>query len=61
MAYWERAPDPRLEEYVERISFSTDPAGEPSAPIRVVPAGSSAFLMLPPMASIFFLSSSVCV
>jgi len=39
MAYWERAPDPRLEEYVERISFSTDPAGEPSAPIRVVPDG----------------------
>lgn len=39
MAYWERAPDPRLTEHVERISFSTDPAGEPSPPIRVVPDG----------------------
>lgn len=28
MTYWERAPDPRLARFVERIAFSTDPAGE---------------------------------
>jgi AraC-like DNA-binding protein len=39
MAYWERAPDSRLAEHVERVSFSTDPAGVPSPPIRVVPDG----------------------
>lgn len=39
MAYWERAPDPRLAEHVERIAFSTDPEGEPPVPIRVVPDG----------------------
>jgi len=39
VSYWERAPDPRLTAYVERISFSTDPAGEPSPPIRVIPDG----------------------
>jgi len=39
MPYWERAPDPRLAAYVERISFSTDPASAPSPPIRVIPDG----------------------
>jgi AraC-like DNA-binding protein len=39
MAYWERAPDPRLAEHVERIAFSIDPADRPSPPIRVVPDG----------------------
>ncbi len=39
MAYWERAPDPRLGAYVEKISFSTDPACAPSPAIRVVPDG----------------------
>jgi hypothetical protein len=37
MSYWERAPDPRLAAYVERISFSTDPIGKVSLPIRVIP------------------------
>jgi methylphosphotriester-DNA--protein-cysteine methyltransferase len=39
MPYWERAPDPRLAAFVERISFSCDPPGEPSPPIRVIPDG----------------------
>ena len=39
MPYWERAPDPRLAPYLERIAFSTDPPGPPSAPIRVIPDG----------------------
>jgi hypothetical protein len=39
MPYWERAPDPRLAAFVERISFSSDPPGEPSPPIRVIPDG----------------------
>ena len=39
MAYWERAPDPRLARFVERIAYSTDPAGAPSPPIRVIPDG----------------------
>jgi AraC-like DNA-binding protein len=39
MAYWERAPDPRLASFAERVAFSTDPAGEPSPPIRVIPDG----------------------
>jgi AraC-like DNA-binding protein len=37
--YWERAPDPRLDRFVERVSFSADPAGERAQPIRVVPDG----------------------
>ncbi len=39
MPYWERAPDPRLERFVERVAFSADPAGQLSPPIRVVPDG----------------------
>ncbi len=39
MPYWERAPDPRLAPFVERVAFSVDPAGEPAPPIRVVPDG----------------------
>ena len=39
MPYWERAPDPRLAWFLERISFSTDPPGERSPPVRVVPDG----------------------
>jgi hypothetical protein len=39
MAYWERAPDPRLARFVERVAFSSDPAGAPSPPIRVIPDG----------------------
>lgn len=39
MAYWERASDRRLTRFVERVAFSTDPAGEPSPPIRVIPDG----------------------
>jgi AraC-like DNA-binding protein len=39
MPYWERPPDSRLAAYVERISFSTDPVGKASLPIRVIPDG----------------------
>ena len=39
MSYWERAPDPRLAPFLERIAFSTDPPGELSPPIRVIPDG----------------------
>ena len=45
---------------------SPDPVGSAVAttiqsPTLVVPAGASAFVTLPPIASSFFLSSSVCV
>ncbi|MEX2204634.1 MAG: helix-turn-helix domain-containing protein [Myxococcota bacterium] len=39
MAYWERAPDSRLARFVERVAFSSDPRGEPSPPVRVIPDG----------------------
>ncbi|MGH2900834.1 MAG: helix-turn-helix domain-containing protein [Solirubrobacteraceae bacterium] len=39
MAFWKRAPDPRLSEHVEGIAFSIDPPDRPSPPIRVVPDG----------------------
>ncbi len=46
MPYWERAPDPRLALYVERISFSTDPNGKASPPVRVIPDGRIDLLVL---------------
>ncbi len=47
-------------------NLSPDPVGSAVAttiqsPTLVVPAGASAFVTLPPIASSFFLSSSVCV